>query len=241
MEPGSDQTAGRPKSSPREKQMTIKAFVFACVSLTALLMSGCGKVRYPNYHTLALAPSPPPAANGGQALGSLAVRDLETPAYLRQGRIVYRESPTEIGFYEYHRWVTNPGAIVTTGMIDALRSSDLFSQVASDASHIRPDFVLRGRLERLDEIDYGGGVRVEVKLSAQLVNLRTASPVWSGEEAETARVEKATVDSVVAVMTYAAQKCIDRLLADMHQHLGNGLQRSSDSELPQSGHPDPWR
>lgn len=219
--------------------MTIKAFVFACVSLTALLMSACGKVRYPNYHTLALAPSPPPAGNGGQALGSLAVRDLETPPYLRQGRIVYRESPTEIGFYEYHRWVTNPGMIVTNAMIDSLRSSDLFSQVDSYVSHIKPDFLLRGRLERLDEIDYGGVVRVEVKLSAQLVNLRTASPVWSGEEAETARVEKATVDSVVTVMTYAAQKCIDRLLADMQQHLGNGLQRSSGSEQPHSGHPDP--
>jgi ABC-type uncharacterized transport system auxiliary subunit len=221
--------------------MTIKTFVFAYVLFTALLMSGCGKVRYPNYHTLALAPSPPPAGNGEPALGSLAVRGFETPAYLRQGRIVYRESPTEIGFYEYHRWVTDPAAIVTTAMIDALRSSYLFSQVNSDASHIKPDFLLRGRLERLDEIDYGGGVRVEVKLSAQLVNVRTASTIWSGEEAETGRVEKATVNSVVNEMTRATQNCIDRLLADMQQHLGNGLQRSSASELPRSGHPDPWR
>ena len=241
MELGSDQTAGRPKSSPREKQMTIKAFVFAYVLFTALVISGCGKVRYPNYHTLSLAPPPAPEGNGGHQLGSLAVRDFETPAYLRQGRIVYRESPTQVGFYEYHRWVSNPGMIVTNAMIDALRSSNLFSQVDSDASHIKPAFLLRGRLERLDEIDYGGGVQVEVKLSAQLVNSRTASPIWSGEEAETVRVEveKATVNSVVMTMSHATQKCIDRLLADMRQQLGNGQQRSSGSEPPQSGQPDP--
>ena len=217
--------------------MRIKAFVIAYVLFTALLMSGCGKVRYRNYHTLALAPSPSTASNREPALGSLAVRDFETPAYLRQGRIVYRESPTEIGFYEYHRWVNNPAAIVTTAMIDSLRSSDPFSKVDSDASHINADFLLRGRLEQLDEIDYGGGVRVEVKLSAQLVNLRTASTIWSGEQAETARVEKATVNSVVTEMTRATQNCIDRLLTDMQQHLGNRLQRSSDSGTAAIGTP----
>jgi ABC-type uncharacterized transport system auxiliary subunit len=213
--------------------MTIKPFAFACVSLAALLVAGCGKVRYPNYYTLALAPTLTPAGDGGHTLGSLAVRNFETPAYLRQGRIVYRESPTEVGFYEYHRWVTDPGATVTTAIISTLRSSGLFSQVDSEASHIKSDFLLRGQLQRLDEIDYGGAVRVEVKLSAQLVNLRTASTVWTGDETETARVEKAAVNSVVIEMSHAVQKCIDRLLASMQQQLGNTLQRSSDSELPQ--------
>ena len=214
--------------------MTIKAFVFACVLLTVLLVAGCGKVRYPNYYTLALARTPASSDNGGHPVGSLAVRDFETPAYLRQGRIVYRKSPTEVGFYEFHRWVTNPGATVTTAMIGTLRSSGMFWPVDSDASHIKPDFLLRGQLERLDEIDYGSAVRVEVKVSAQLVNLRTASTVWSGSEVETGRVEKAAVNSVVVAMSDAAQKCIDRLMADMQQNLADGLQRSSDSELPHS-------
>lgn len=214
--------------------MTSKSVVVARVALAVLLVAGCGKVRYPNYYTLALAPTLAPAANGGRTLGSLAVRDFEAPAYLRQGRIVYRESPTEVGFYEYHRWVTNPSATVTTAILGTLRSSGLFSQVDSEANHIKPEFLLKGQLARLDEIDYGGAVRVEVKLSAQLVNLRTTSIVWSGAEAETARVEKATVNSVVIEMSHAAQKCIDRLLADMQQQLGNARQRSSDSGLPQS-------
>src|SRR5215469_12328924 len=212
--------------------MMIKPFVFACVSLAVLLVAGCGKVRYPNYYTLALAPTISPEGNEGRILGSLVVHDFETPTYLRQGRIVYRKSPTEVGFYEYHRWVTDPATTVTTAIIGPLRSSGLFSQVDSEASHMKPGFLLRGQLKRLDEIDYGGAVRVEVQLSAQLINLRTASTVWSGEEAETARVDKATVNSVVIEMSDALQKCIDRLLADMQRQRGNAIQRSSGSELP---------
>ena len=206
--------------------MTNKSFALACVSL--VLLVACGKVRVPDYYTLAVAPALPPPSNEGRPLGVLQVRNFETAPYLRQGRIVYRESPTEVGFYQYHRWVIDPGSTVTSATVSALRSSGLFTQVDSGARHVKPDFLLRGQLGRLDEIDYGGSVRVEVKLSAQLVNLQTASIVWSGDEAETAQVEKATVNSVVIGMSGAVQKCIDRLLADMQRQLDNGVQRPLD-------------
>jgi ABC-type uncharacterized transport system auxiliary subunit len=215
--------------------MKIKPLMFACVSVAALLTTSCGKVRYPNYYTLSLAPTMAPHDNGGRRLGSVKVRDFETPPYLRQGRIAYRETPTQVGYYDYHRWVTNPGATVTAAIIGGLRSSGLFSEVHSDATHMKADFLLTGQLERLDEIDYGGGVRVEVKMSAQVIDLRTKATVWSSGEAETARVEKVgakkvSVNSVVIEMSNAAQKCIDRLLADMQQKLGGALQPSTDSQ-----------
>jgi hypothetical protein len=77
---------------------------------------------------------------------------------------------------------------------------------------------------------------VEIELSAQLINLRTASIVWSGNKAETTRVEEATVNSVVLGMSGAVRKCIDELLADMQRKVGNATQPSSDLELPQPKH-----
>lgn len=205
--------------------MTTKPFAFTCLLLGALLATGCAKVRYPNYYTLAVAPTLSPANNGGHMLGPLAVREFNVPDYLRQGRIVYRESPTQVGFYQYHRWVSNPGSTVTTAIVGALRSSGLFSNVESDTTHMKPDFLLTGQLERLDEIDYGGEVRVEVKLSAQLHDVRRKCTVWSSDEAETGRVEKkATMNSVVIEMSRAVQKCIDSLLADMQRRLDNAPQ-----------------
>jgi ABC-type uncharacterized transport system auxiliary subunit len=216
--------------------MTTRPFAFTCILLGALLAAGCGKVHHANYYTLALTPTLSPATNGEHTLGPLAVREFNVPAYLRQGRIVYRESPTEIGFYQYHRWVTNPGSMVTIAIIGTVRSSGRFSNVESDASHMKPDFLLTGQVERLDEIDYSGGVRVEVKLSAQLDNVRSKCTVWSGAEAVTTRVEKkptekkTTMNSVVMEMSRAVQKCVDSLLADMQRRLDNAPQCSSHLE-----------
>ena len=209
-----------------------KTLVPACALLAALLTVGCGgKIKYPRYHTLAVAPTLKPAVDDAQSPGTVAVRKFETAAYLRQGRIAYRESPNEVGFYEYDRWAADPSATVTTAFIEALRSSGLFSRAESYDSHDKPDYLLTGRLERLDEIDYGGGVQVEVKISAQLVNLRTASTVWSGDASQASRVETRTMDSVVAEMSRGVQKCIAQLVASMEQQRA-GAALSTPRESP---------
>ena len=123
-----------------------------------LLLSGCG-VRYPNYYTLSIAPALTPKVDSTPRQVTVAVRSFETPAYLRQGRIVYSKAPGDIGFYEYHRWAVDPGAAVTTAVIEALRSEKMFSSVAPYDGQERPDYLLTGRLEKLEEIDYQGGVK----------------------------------------------------------------------------------
>jgi ABC-type uncharacterized transport system auxiliary subunit len=132
---------------------------------------------------------------------------------------VYRQAPTEIGFYDYHRWAADPGETVTAAMIESLRSSRLFSFVKRYDGQDRQDYLMVGRLERLDEIDYGGGVRVEAKLSAELVNLRAGATVWTGDADETLSVDTRNVGAVVAEMSQAVQKSIDRLVAKLDQQL----------------------
>jgi uncharacterized lipoprotein YmbA len=195
--------------------MTLKTVATTCIC-ALLLISGCaGKVRYPNYYALSIPPAPQADPLGSRQPATLAVRRFETPAYLRQGRIVYRENPDQIGFYEYHRWASDPGASITTAVIDSLRSSHLFTSIAPYASDERPDYLLTGRLERLDEIDYGGGIRVEARLSAELTNLRTGAVVWTGSASETSKVDQRHVNSVVSEMSAALQASIQRLLASM--------------------------
>lgn len=200
--------------------MTTKCPMTAYIAVTLLLMSGCaGKVRYPNYYTLAVAPTKQPASNDAHPSATLAVRRFDTPAYLRQGRIVYRQTPEEVGFYDYHRWASDPGVVVTTGVIDSLRSANLFSVVEPYAGQEHPDYLLSGRLERLDEVDYGSSVQVEVRLSAQLVNLRTGAPVWAGSVSKTSEVSTRDVNSVVVAMSQTVQGSIDELVANMEKQL----------------------
>ena len=198
--------------------MSVKKLVAATTCTLMLLISGCmGKVRYPTYYTLSTAPPMKPDPGTSHWKAAVAVRRFETPMYLRQGRIVYREAPTQIGFYEYHRWAADPGATVTTAFIESLRSANAFSTIAPYDGRDRPDYLIDGRLEKLDEVDYGSGVRVEVKLSAVLTNLRTGAIVWSGDAEETSNVDKRDVNSVVAEMSRAVQANIDRLVGNMER------------------------
>lgn len=207
----------------RHEAMWLKSLAITAACTIALVVLGCvGKVRYPNYYTLSI-PSPPQAETPASLQpATLAVRRFEAPAYLRQGRIVYRENPDQIGFYEYHRWAADPGATVTTAVIDSLRSSHLFTSVGPYAAEEKPDYLLTGRLERLDEIDYGGGVRVETRLSAELTNLRTGAIVWTGDASETSKVDQRNVNSVVSEMSAAVQASVQRLLASMQQEVSSG-------------------
>lgn len=190
----------------------MKFRIKTCFALAALIvLTGCGgAVKYPNYYTLNVPPPPdPPAAEGVHA--SLAVREFRSPTYLRQGAIVYKTSPDQIGFYNYHRWAVDPREFVTNAVAERLRASGNFAEVKLYDG--RPvDYVLSGRLEQLEEVDYGGTVKVEVAISAQMTNLTTGSTVWMNQASETGTVTTRDVPSVVAEMNSTMGRAIEKLL-----------------------------
>ena len=138
--------------------VTMSVFCFAAL----VILVGCGSVRNPKYYTLNLPapPDPPPAGNMHAAL---AIREFSAPAYLRQGAIVYKPSPEQIDFYAYHRWAINPRDFVTNSVIERLRASGDFARVQPYDGRPDTQYVVSGRLEKLEEIDYEGGVKVEVE------------------------------------------------------------------------------
>jgi len=222
MEPGADQAAKRSEGP----QMTRRRLFTCGAGICALLTAACGgKILYPHYYTLDLPPAPRSTATDPRLRATVAVRPFQTPAYLRQGRIVYRQSAAEIGFYEYHRWAADPAAMVTSGIIDSLRSSHLFSFVKPYDGQGQQDYLMSGRIEQLEEIDSAEGVRVAARLSAELLDLRTGAMVWTGEAVETSEVETRNVNAVVVEMSHAMQKSIDRLVGSLRQQI------SVDSEV----------
>src|SRR6266536_2345630 len=198
----------------QRRRMNMRRTVTTIVcSLAALvILASCGgRVRYPNYYTLNLpAPPDPPAAENAHAV--VAIREFRAPAYLRQGAIVYKPSPEQISFYAYHRWAINPCEFVTNSVIERLRASGDFARVKSYDGRPDIDYVLSGRLEKLEEIDYEGGVKVKVAISAQMTNLATGAQVWSNAVSEVGTVDKRDVPTVVAEMNRTMDRAIERLL-----------------------------
>jgi ABC-type uncharacterized transport system auxiliary subunit len=201
-------------------ERSVTTIVFSLAALVILASCG-GRVKYPNYYTLNLPapPDPPPAEN---VHATVAIREFRAPAYLRQGAIVYKPSPEQISFYAYHRWAINPCEFVTNSVIERLRASGGFARVTPYDGRPGTEYVLSGRLERLEEIDYAGGVKVEVAISAQMTKLATGATVWTNAVSEVGDVNKRDVPAVVSEMNRTMERAIGKLLSPMPADVATG-------------------
>jgi cholesterol transport system auxiliary component len=183
------------------------------VALSAIvILAGCaGKVGRANYYTLNL-PAPPDPSVAENAHTTVAIREFRAPAYLRQGAIVYKPSPEQIGFYAYHRWAVDPCDFITDSIIDRLGATGTFSRVKRYDGRPDADYVVSGRLDKLEEIDYEGGVKVEVAVSAEMTRLDTGTIVWSKAVSEVGEVDEHDVPTVVSEMSHTMERAIEKLL-----------------------------
>ena len=190
-----------------------RSLAMAVVALLALaVLTGCaGKMGRANYYTLNLpAPPDPPAAENANT--TVAIREFRAPAYLKQGALVYKPSPDQIGFYAYHRWAIDPCEFVTQSIIARLDATGSFSHVKHYDGQADADYVIGGRLEKLEEIDYEGGVKVEVAVSAQMTRVDTGAIVWSKAVSEVREVNRHDVPAVVSEMSHTMERAIEKLL-----------------------------
>lgn len=187
--------------------------VFAMSALLVLASCG-GKMRYTNYYTLHLpAPPDPPAAENANV--TVAIREFSAPAYLRRGAIVYKSSPESLGFYAYHRWAVDPSEFVTDSVMGRLGATGLFSHVKRYDGRPGAEYLVSGRLENLEEIDYEGGVKVKVAISAQMIRLDTDATVWSKAVSEVGEVKQHDVPAVVLAMSLTMDRALHELLTPL--------------------------
>lgn len=114
---------------------------------------------------------------GGEVYDTLTLEYVDdggavhgTILQLQQG-----EAPEQVGFYNYHRWATDPREFVTNAVADRLRANGTFTEVKPYDGRADIDYVLSGRLEKLEEIDYDGGVKVEVAITARSAKMEYRS------------------------------------------------------------------
>jgi ABC-type uncharacterized transport system auxiliary subunit len=225
MEPHSDVATGRQKGTPmntRRKRALRAAFTL----VGTLAATACGAVRYPAHYVLSFEPPSPQATTRERDIGTLAIRELRCPDYLCEGRIVYRPTPAEVGYYQYHRWAVSPGTMMAQHLAERIRAGSLFGSVSNDGSHVATDFVLMGSIERFEEVDEARSVAAVCTISAQLVESRTGRLVWSRTATARVGVEQRDVAGVVNGLTMAARRTVDDLVAGMQLEIARTVARS---------------
>jgi ABC-type uncharacterized transport system auxiliary subunit len=165
--------------------------------------------------------------------GSVAVREFRAPAFLTAGPIVYRKSAEQLDFYDYHRWAVDPRNAVTSAILEDIQAQGIFHSVHLFDGREPSDYLVTGTLDDLEEVDKGRRVFVEVRVSAQLTDLRTGDVLWSDTSSETTKLEDRAVPGLVAAMSQTAEAVVRRLVSSMRHQLQR-LQRQPPADNPGS-------
>ena len=190
------------------------------VLLTALLCSACGPSQT-RYYTLSI--TQPPAAGAPGTRFNLQVERFDAPDLLRDSRIIYYTSPTELNFDDYHRWSSDPGELLSDVAMKFFAKTGVFEQVYAFPAPARADYTLRGRVLDLSELRYttAGGKSRQVRLGLKLDLLQTQrnQVVWSSRLEQTEPLHKNDAQGAVEAMNVAAERLLQIAYGGISQAL----------------------
>jgi ABC-type uncharacterized transport system auxiliary subunit len=192
--------------------------------LTCLLVgAACGGAPRSNYYTLDITiPSPPSTTRPGSQLGVEAPRASHL---LRQDRIVYVKLENQVNFYQYHRWAEPPVFLVQSLIIRQLRAAGLFDEIVPFRAQKGLDYVLRGQLLAMEEVDQGDEVLARFALELELVREKDSHVIWTGRAERHRPIAQKSVPALVELLS----ECAEESLAELTGSLGRTL-----AELPPS-------
>ncbi len=195
------------------------------LGLLVALMSACGGVPKTHYYTLRV-PAPAPAPDSKTPF-TLTVERFRAPEILRDDRILYYQSPTQLNFYGYHRWSSDPATMVAEVVARRLDEMGLFTQVRIYPSREPSDYALRGRLLNFEEVDYEGGGRGRVALELTLVRTSDHKVVWSDTRQAEHAVEGKGVEGVVDALNASSEQLLGEALAGLAAEVEREFKKGS--------------
>ncbi len=190
-----------------EKTLAICLLLFAF----CFLLPGCGGVPETFYYTLAFESSLPLNDDHSPLPFALGVEKFQSEMVYDDDRIIYRDSPFEIKYYYYRRWVAPPRHLVTEKVLSHLSESGLFEKVTAYPSMVNVKYVLSGRLLAFEEWDEQDKWFGKVTFKASLYEPATQRVVWSDTFAHQQPVAKKIPAAVVEAISLSLKQCLDDL------------------------------
>lgn len=195
------------------------AFLFS----TLIVMGACGGVPKTYFYTLR-APATPAASGDPRTPYVLGIEHFHAPEALRDDRIVYYESPTEMNYYQFSRWSSDPATLLTEQSVRYLESMEVFQDVRLLPSRDAVDFILRGRVMSFEEVDYESKGRVALELS--LLRVRDHKVVWSVKREGSAPFQGKGMEGVVAALNAASEQVLQAELPALAGQIENEFKES---------------
>lgn len=195
-------------------------FAFCLLLFAAcFLLQGCGGVPETFYYTVAFEASQPINDGHSPLPLALGVEKFQSEMIYDDDRIIYRDSPFEIKYYYYRRWVAPPRHLVTEKVLSHLSESGLFERVTAYPSMVNVKYVLSGRLLAFEEWDEQDKWYGKVSFKASLYDPATQRVAWSGTFAHQQPVARKIPTAVVEAISLSLKQCLDDLAKALAEEL----------------------
>ncbi|HXV76369.1 MAG TPA: ABC-type transport auxiliary lipoprotein family protein [Candidatus Polarisedimenticolaceae bacterium] len=194
-------------------------------------IAGCGSVPPTHYYVLE---TPRPVGPGGGDTGARAhvvgVTDFRVDPPYDRDTLVYRVAahPTEVGFYDYHRWAAPLERMLPVVFARGLSLADGATAFEPAVPGRAYAALLHGRVTTIEEIDHAD--REEVRLRVELVlALPDGSQLWSYAAAggraldadEVVEIAEA-MNATLAELVQEARPAVAAALGEHRQRIGAG-------------------
>ncbi len=125
-------------------------FIIGCLLLITWL---CGCTDIPLTHNYTFRPDIEKQAETTSPKYPyiIAIDTFEADVPYQQTKIVFRTSPYEVNFYEYHKWLRSPEELVAEQVLKLVSAAGMFQNVHAQAFESYSDYILRGRIKMFDQ------------------------------------------------------------------------------------------
>jgi len=190
---------------------------FALAALIAAAACG-GSTPQVRYYQLATPPAQAAKSTGDKVL---VVEALASDGAYDDERIVYRNNPYRLDYYNYHRWVATPGVLVGGYLEKALSRTGNFKAVLREQT-ADTSLVLGGRINAIEEVDRDPKHWVgRISLELTLTDPKTGDVVWAQPFEETEPLAKQDPEGLAMAISTALDRIAQRAAPQIAEHAEN--------------------
>lgn len=195
--------------------MYMKYLIIAFISM---LIISCGKPPDIHYYVLEVSSETVKTLNS-KYNGVIAIAPVTADEAYTGDRLIYRDSPYQIKFYHYHRWVTSPATLIESKLYSKLKNSFPTTSMIRQPYSIAPDLILNTHLITLQEKDENEKWYGEISLAFSLVDLKKNTTIWQQEFSNRVPAKARQPQAVVEAINLAFEKCLDELVVALAARL----------------------
>lgn len=161
-----------------------------------------------------------PRAQAAEPTGDtvLVVEPLASDGAYDDERIVYRNNPYRLDYYNYHRWVATPGVLVGGYLEKALARTGDFKAVLREQT-ADTSLVLGGRIDAIEEVDRDPKHWVgRISLELTLTDPTTGDVVWARPFEETEPLPVQNPEGLARALSTALDRIAARAAPEIAEH-----------------------